>query len=366
MEHRTSPNTFSRWFYSLRAPVVLYPAILLGIQMLLAIALTWTARGTLDPTAADTRLLAFDPKAITSLRIEGGGEGLSLARGDQGWLITNLSDFPAEGTKVNQLLDKLAGLKRPLPVATSAEAQKRHKVADDGFERKVTLAVGDQTVATLLLGDSPGFKRQFARPAGDQAVYDLDLPLFEVSNRVDDWLLHDRLRIDQAKLTGIATADWQITKDKDTWQLEGSTDKPDPAAVINLVGRLGNLGYRGVLGTADKPEYNQTTPALDLTLQLADGSHRTYRISKAKDSQDYVLKAADQPWYFKLSEFDLEGLLDLNRDKLLGKAPKGAPPAAGAATETSNPTTGVVAPAETNPTASGSAQPPSLPSPTTQ
>ena len=71
MEHRTSPNTFSRWFYSLRAPIVLYPAILLGIQMLLAIALTWTARGTLDP-AADTRLLAFDPKAITSLRIEGG------------------------------------------------------------------------------------------------------------------------------------------------------------------------------------------------------------------------------------------------------------------------------------------------------
>ena len=349
MEHRTSTSTVRAWLYSLRVPVVLYPAILLGLQMLLAIALTWTARGTLDPAAADTRLLDFDPKAITGLRIEGAGERLGLTRGDRGWVIASLDDFPADATKVEQLLDRLAGLRRPLPVATSTEAQKRHKVADDGFERKVTLAAGDQTIATLLLGDSPGFKRQFARPVGDQAVYDLDLPLFEVSNRVDDWLVHDRLRVDQTQLTGIATADWKITKNKETWQLEGSTDKPDPAAVINLVGRLGNLGYRGVLGTEDRPDYNQATPALDLTLQLADGSQRAYRISKAKDSQDYVLKAADQPWYFKLSEFDLEGLLDLNRDKLLGKTPAPVPASASPAAEAASAEDGS-APAASPPT----------------
>ena len=329
MEHRTR-TTARDWLLSLRAPAAFYPAILLGIQIVLAIALTWAARGTLDPAAAQTSLLTFDPKAVTSLRIDGAGEGITLTRADKGWLITDLADFPAEGAKVTTLLDKLAGLKRPSPVATSAAAQKRHKVADDAFERKVTLKAGDKTVATLLLGDSPGFKRQFARPAGDKAVYDLDLPLFEVGNRRDDWLQRDLLHVDQDKITAVSAADWKLTKDKDAWQLAGTTDKPDPAAVINLLGRLGGLGYRGVLGTQDKPEYNQATPALELTLQLAGGGSRVYRISQAKDSKDYVLKAADRPWYFKLSAFDLEGLADLNRDKLLGLAPKAAPQAAGA------------------------------------
>ena len=179
-------NRLHDWLGSLRAPVAFYPAILLGAQIVLAIGLTWAARGTLDPSAGENHLLTFDPKAITSLRIEGTGETLTLNRSKQGWVIGDIKDFPVEGTKVQALLDKLAGLKRPLPVATSAAAQRRHKVADEGFERKLTLEAGGKPVATLIMGDSPGFKRQFARPAGDAAVYDLDLPLFEVSNRRDD------------------------------------------------------------------------------------------------------------------------------------------------------------------------------------
>lgn len=310
------------WLKSLGAPLALGLAVLLGAQLLAAILLGWGGSGALAPASADATLLPFDPKSITSLRIEGGGQVVTLARGDKGWLVSDLKDFPAEGTKVDQLLTKLAGLKRPLPVATSKEALKRHKVADDGFERKVTLEAGDKAVATLLLGDSPGFKRQFARPAGETAVFDLDLPIFEVSNRPDDWLTRDTLRLDQEQVTSVATADWTLTKGKDGWSLDGTETKPDPATVINLLGRVANLGYRGVLGTEDKPEYNQSTPALDLRLELKDGGTLTYRISKVKDGQDYVLKAADRPWYFKLSNFDLEGLVDVNRDKLLGIVPE--------------------------------------------
>ncbi|AUB80230.1 DUF4340 domain-containing protein [Candidatus Thiodictyon syntrophicum] len=328
MDHHTSTTTRA-WLLALRTPAAFYPAILLGLQIVLAIALTWAARGTLDPGAAQGPLLAFDPKAVTSLRIEGAGESVTLARKGQDWLIPELADFPAEGAKVTALIDRLAGLKRVSPVATSAAAQQRHKVADDGFERKVTLKAGDQTLATLLLGDSPGFKRQFARPAGDPAVYDLDLPLFEVGNRRDDWLRRDLLQVDQDQITGVATADWTLTKEKDAWSLAGTTDKPDPAAVINLLGRIGALGYRGVLGTEDKPEYNQAAPTLELTVQLADGGNRVYRISPAKDSKDSILKAADRPWYFKLSASDLEGIAGLDRDRLLGLTPPAVPPAAG-------------------------------------
>ncbi len=330
MDTRTQNNPISNrlsdWLIALRTPAAFYPAILLAIQMVLAVALGWMARGTLDPAAAQGALLGFDPKAVTRVRIEGPGESLTLTRGDQGWNFADLGGFPAQGTKVGALLDRLAGLQRGLPVATSGAALARHKVGDAGFERRVTLETDGKPAATLILGDSPGFKRQFARLAGETAVYDLDLPLFEVSNRRDDWLAQDRLHLDQGRITAVATADWKLSKDQDGWALEGTTDKPDKAAVINLLGRLGNLNYRGVLGTEDQPEYDQAAPVLDLTLSLADGANRHYRVSKLKDGPDYCLKAADHPWYFRLTDFDLEGLIGLDRDRLLGKAPP-APPA---------------------------------------
>jgi hypothetical protein len=307
------------WAKALNEPLILGLLALLGVQILAAVGLALGGRGSLTPASLDSPLFTFDPQAVTAIRIEGGSEGpVTLAKADQGWVIADLADFPADGAKVDPLIEKLAALKRPLPIATSPEAQRRHKVADEGFERRVTLESGDKPVATLILGDSPGFRRTFARPAGEAVVYDLDLPLFEVSNRRDDWLARDNLRIAQETIERVSSGDWNLVKADGNWRLEGSDQAPDEAAVTGLLSRLANLGYRGILGSEDKPEYNQSAPMREILVGLAGGTERQYRISQAQDSQDFVLKASDRPWYYKLSEFDLEGLKDLSRDTLLG------------------------------------------------
>jgi hypothetical protein len=325
--HTATPR--GPWGQALRSPLLLGLLVLLGLQILAAIGLSLVGRGALTPAALDSALLDFAPQSVTAIRIDGGSEGpVTLAKADRGWVIADLADFPADGTKVDQLLEKLAVLKRPLPIATSPEAQRRHKVADEGFERRVTLEAGDRPVATLILGDSPGFRRTFARPAGESVVYDLDLPLFDVSNRRDDWLARDSLHVGQETIERVSSADWTLIKAEGAWKLEGSDQVPDEQVVNGLLSRLANLSYRGVLGGQDKPEYNLASPALEITLGLTGGTERNYRIAQAKDSEDWVLKASDRPWYFKLAEFDLEGLKDLSRDKLLGAAPSA--PEAGA------------------------------------
>ena len=50
----------------------------------------------------------------------------------------------------------------------------------------------------------------------------------------------------------------------------------------------------------------------DLLLSWPHVTERRYRISQPQDSKDFVLKVSDRPWYFKLSDFDLEGLKDLD------------------------------------------------------
>lgn len=325
-QRRASPGA---WSQALRSPLPLGLLALLGVQLLAAIGLSLAGRGALTPAALDSPLLDFTQASVTAIRIEGGGEApIALSKADQGWVIADLADFPADGPKVDQLLAKLAGLKRPLPIATSPEAQRRHKVADDGFERRVTLEAGDNPVATLILGDSPGFRRTFARPAGEGVVYDLELPLFDVSERRDDWLARDNLRLERETIERISSDDWTLVKSDGHWRLEGSDQGPDEQAVKRLLSGLAGLSYRGVLGGEDKPEYNQSSPRLEITLGLAGGTERRYRVSQPKDSQDLVLKASDRPWYYKLSESDLEGLKDVSRDKLLGaKPPEAAAPA---------------------------------------
>lgn len=327
----TSAPTDLSWRPDLRSPLVLALALMLGVQLLLALGLALRQPG-LEAPASHTPLLAFEPAQVARIRIEGSGDTGQVTLERQGkdkWVIGDLGDFPAAGARPEQLLQHLAALKRPLPMATSEEARKRFKVADEGFGRRLTLEDGSgKVLANLLIGDSPGYKRVFARPAGDPGVYELNLAVSDVSSRRDDWLDTGLLHLEQDKISRIAGRDWAVAKSGDGWRFEGNDQKVDQAAVEEALVHLANLSYRGVLGTQDDPAYQQQSPKLELTIGLADGTQRQYRVSQAEKSEDFVLKEADRPYYFKLSKYDLEGLLELGVDQLKVKPKVEEPPKA--------------------------------------
>jgi hypothetical protein len=159
----------------------------------------------------------------------------------------------------------------------------------------------------------------FARVADEDAVYDLRLALFDLSANNDDWLDRGRLQFDGKTIQRIAGADWTLLRGEDGWQLEGSEQSPDAAAVDDLLSSLTSLGYSGVLGTDAKPEYGLDTPAAIFTIGLADGTDRRYRIGALADSDDYVLKMDDDPYFYRLAAFELGGLLELTPATLLEK-----------------------------------------------
>ena len=321
------------WLKALKTPVAIVLAAALVAQLLLALLL---GGGTgMAPAATDVSLLTFDPDDVTALEITAAAQAdgeeprtLRLTRAGGGWTLPALGDFPASDTRVRQLLDSLAGLTRPLPVATTDDAQQRFKVADDAFERRVTLLGDDGELATLITGDSPGFRRLFARAAGEDAIYDLRLSLPELSADSDDWLDRGRLQLDREKVQRISGADWTLLRGEDGWQIEGIEQSPDADAVGGLLSSLTSLGYSGVLGTDAKPEYGLATPAATFEVGLEGGGSRHYRIGALADSDDYVLKLDDDPYFYRLAAFELDGLLELTSEKLLGNnasVPEAAP-----------------------------------------
>jgi hypothetical protein len=101
--------------------------VLLTAQLAVALALTF---GRNDHAAfkAQEPLLAFDEKALDQIDIdESGANSVRLTKQNGGWIVPSLSDFPANGHRVKNLLDKLANLKKGWPIATTTDAAERYR-----------------------------------------------------------------------------------------------------------------------------------------------------------------------------------------------------------------------------------------------
>lgn len=278
------------------------------------------------------------PAATTPTHIE-------LAKKNGAWVIPSQFDAPADSARVSSLLDKLAALKRGLPVATSDAAMKRFKLVDGDFERRVLLKSGGKTLDTLYLGDSPGLRKSDARVNTDRAVYAVDLATYELPTDIAAWLNADVLHQDVGQLTGLDISGGKGEKvelvkqpgaDKDrkaasTWTDPALTgDKHiDSSHAEALADQVSQLRIEGVLGTQLKPEWQQDHPVLSLQLK-DDKSHSVdWTLSKPASGDFYVLKSSAHPWYFSISASAAKGVIDAGqRDQLVVSAKPEAKPGA--------------------------------------
>lgn len=359
------------WRRALLNPAVSVLIALLVAQLVAALVLASNAMQS--ATIADTPLLDLSGKQVTRIEISTDDEQVVLARANDTWVLPALADFPADADRVEQLLGTLTALKRPLPVGSSSEAQRRLKVADDNAERRISLSDETGKLAQLLIGDSPGFRRLYGRLADKEAVYDLPLANFQVAANSDDWVKQDQLRVDAEAIERISIDDWMLSRADGSWQLETEANPSEDGSISTsevdaLVSRIANLSYQGVRmppaeadrmadtrrteasapradasrGAAadvdagagaeaaisdDSPDpvttkaeptaaALQSEPVLQLRIVLKDGSSLSRTVFAAGNGS-YLLQTDTDPQLYELSEYDLDGLLELEPEQLL-------------------------------------------------
>ena len=143
---------------------------LLGVQILLTAITWWPA----PQVAASRPLIEWEPEQITSVTIHSAtadnlGDGLKLRRQEGGWVIENEYNYPAETTKMDELLEKLTAIKIRTPVTLQAVRHEQLNVADDNATRRVIVEAGDDSVEFLL--GIAGNNRSHLRIAGQNEVY---------------------------------------------------------------------------------------------------------------------------------------------------------------------------------------------------
>jgi hypothetical protein len=256
---------------------------------------------------------------------------VEILKKDGQWVLPGQFNAPADPNRVKSLLDRLAALKRGLPIATSEASLRRFKVTDSDFERRVQLKAGGTSLDTIYLGTSPGLRKTDARTSADHAVYAVDLLAYEVPGDTKSWLNSDLLRDDAEGLAeldvgGDRSNRLQLLKQGDaaghstSWTdpaLSGSVHI-DSAHAETLVTQLSHMQVDKVLGTEVRPEWQQDHPVL--SLDLKDGKSRTVNwiLSKPASGDYYVLKSSAHPWFFAVTSAQAKAIIDAGaRDQLI-------------------------------------------------
>jgi hypothetical protein len=292
---------------------------LLVAQLVLAVAVNLTEQ---DYGAFETKekLLGFEKQKVDRLLIEDGKASVTLKSSADQWVLPDEGDFPATQKSVDSLLDKLAGLEKGWPVATTSSASRRFKVAEDEYERRLTLYSGDEVAARLYIGTSPGFRKVHLRPDEEEAVFVAELNTWEVDAQADGWIDKEVLKLDQAKLEKVEIAGkLSLQNQGGEMQLIGlqeqeSTNIEEASALVN---KLSALRIQSLMGEEASAAYKEKDPALDIEVTLKDGKQLSYQFFEVENQSHYILKRSDRDRYFEVASYLVDPLKGASREKLV-------------------------------------------------
>ncbi len=153
---------------------------------------------------------------------------VTFARRDDGWVLPGADDFPVDGDKVEEILNKIAGLDTRRLIASNPANFARLEVSDEDFRRKLSLESAAASAA-LYLGGSGGVDTVYVRRAGEDKVYlGVGLSSWELSTQTSAWVDANYVNVPLADVLEISVenADGRFTfaRDGDSWRY---TDLPE-------------------------------------------------------------------------------------------------------------------------------------------
>lgn len=253
-------------------------------------------------------LLSTDSNTIDRITIDEGDDNQTvLSKVDGIWQLPEYHQLPASQSKVDEILAKLESTNSGWPVATTSSSRDRFKVADENYQKKISLGKGDDALLTLYLGTSPGFRQLHVRRAGEDEVYTVKLNSYEFPSQHTSWL-DTALLQPGGDITSLQGPDFALHKQADDWQLTEGDGETVKQEIDKLINSLAHLTVQGVAEkTFDNNDYVLTVKASGNTLQ--------YHLFK--DGNDHYISRNDYAQTFTINQSDYEKITGQNATQLV-------------------------------------------------
>lgn len=294
-----------------RAIIVL--SALLAAQLVFAGGLYFA--GGEEPARGTSSLLAVEAKEVTGLTVTGpDGQSVELARDEGGWTLPAADGFPADANKAGRLVQTLAGLEAGVPVARSESALSRFKVGDESFQQRVVIQREDGDPVNLLIGESAGAGRVYARRGDSPAVHEVSFQSWLANASLEKWYASGTPAVDPAEVVRVNAPGFTLKRADKGWtlakpgMLKGEIDAGQAA---KLVTDLAQPDFHSV-SKGSRPEGGGTS----YELVTKDGSRVTYRYLESEGS-GAVFVRGDQPWVYRIKPEQLARLTGLKAQSLV-------------------------------------------------
>lgn len=318
---------------------------LLVVQVALALGLNVQGVG-LAGHAPGSPLLSFAASDVHRLTIEDkDGKQVVLARADEGWVLPDRGDFPADGEKLEELLADLEAAELGLPVATSEGALQRFRVSEDSFDRRLAFESEEGVLGILYLGTAQGTREVHVRRDDQSDVRRIAFSSWRAPAGRDNWVDRTMLQVEPEQIQAVAWNGRRIERievEVDEAGADDAADQPEeqvwrlvipqerdvePEAGKTLAERLARLRFTGLLPEEERASYEEETPALQFELALKDGETRTYRLLRGPEETKFAVAVEGYEPLLKISSTTGKDLIEAAEDPAFNLPTEGQPTA---------------------------------------
>lgn len=284
---------------------------LLILQIVLASAIylnNSSAGNSFEPAP----LMAVDRSAVNKIIVRSHDSEVIMLKTKDGWILPGLDGLPVDKARLDGALNTLAALKTGWPVTTTENSHERFGVAEDDYQRKISLYQADKLAAELYIGTSPGFRKAHVRPVGDVKVYALAINSYDFPDRNQDWLRQDLLSVKD--ITAINGPDYALVKQGAHWQFADPAEPGESAAinsdkVAELIEALNSLRVSGV--AMKVPDFTS-----DKVIVLDAKGKQDWQFQLLKQDNNYFVKRNDREQVFTLGQYDYDRLANVRKADL--------------------------------------------------
>jgi hypothetical protein len=300
---------------------------LLVVQAVVVVAVFWP-RAT--ATGGGALLPELTAEQVTGLTIaDNTGQSVALQRGESGWTLAGTDDYPANSEKISTTLSSLIGIKTDRLVTRTAASQKQLEVAEDDFQRRVTLttAGGDKTI---YLGSSAGAGATHVRAGDSDATYLTgDVATWDLDPNPSSWVnaQYVNLSADNVVTLTLTNANGSFVFARgadDAWTLQGAAadEQVASANISTLVSQATAVNLTAPLGKTEKPEYGLAQPQATVVVTSKDDSGQETATTllvgaKTEEGEGYYFKASSSPYYVTIATYTGEAFVAKQRSDFL-------------------------------------------------
>ncbi|MCB0212802.1 MAG: DUF4340 domain-containing protein [Anaerolineae bacterium] len=297
--------------------------ITLVVQIALAVWLFWpkpAASQTSGPLLGD---IATD--SVTALTISDSDNTLTLAKKDDGWVLPDAGDFPVTAEQVTTLLDNIEKVQTNRLVTQTDTSHRRLQVAPDDFNRRLELTLSDGTTHDLYVGSSAGAGATHVRADSQPEVYLTgDINAFDINPQASSWIDTLYFTVPQTTTTQLTLENgngtFEFVKDGENWTMSDLAEDEtfNQNAFTTMLNQLISVRMTEPIGTEAQADFGLDKPQATVTLGTTAETYTLMVGAKnPEDSDDYVFKASNSPYYVRISSFTGDNLINKTRADFL-------------------------------------------------